>query len=256
MAFLDSLFDPVLLPLMNKSPFLGVLLISLVLSFIVVLVYKYFTNQVEMKRIKEQQKEFQQKLKELKDKPEEMEKLQKEAMGKSFESMKESMKHTWRATLITILPVILVFGWMNGHLAFEPIYPGETYSITAQFKEGIIGEAQLIVDEGTELVSPALQPINSGVTWNLKSTEGEHIITVTGANIEQSKKVLITKELKSETPLSAYAHSDLEQIKINYNKLRPLGEFEFFGWQPGWLGLYIFFSIVFSVGLRKVMKVY
>ncbi len=252
MAFLDSLFNPVLLPLMNKSPFLGVLLVSLVLSFVVVLVYKYFTNQEEMKKIKEAQKEYQQKFKELKSQPDEAMKLQKEAMGKNFEYMKHSLK----ATLITMLPIILVFGWMNGHLAFEPIYPGETYSITAQFKEGIVGDAQLIVDEGTTLMSEAIQPINSGVTWNLQSTEGAHIITVKGANIEQSKKVLITKELRSETPLSVYAHSDLEQIKINYNKLRPLGEFEFFGWQPGWLGLYIFFSIVFSIGLRKVMKVY
>lgn len=252
MAFLDSLFNPVLLPLMNKNPFLGILIISFILSVMVVLIYKYFTNQEEMKRIKEQQKEYQQRFKDLKDKPDEAMKLQKEAMGKNFDYMKHSLK----ATLITMLPIILVFGWMNGHLAFEPIYPGETYSITAQFKEGIVGEAQLIVDEGTELVSAAIQPINSGVTWNLKSTEGAHLITVKGANIEQSKKVLITKELKSEAPLSVYAHSDLEQIKINYNKLRPLGEFEFFGWQPGWLGLYIFFSIIFSIGLRKVMKVY
>ena len=253
MAFLDSVFNPVLLPLLNKSPFLGVLVISFILSIIVVLVYKYFTNQEEMKRLKEQQKEYQQKFKELKDKPDEVMKLQKEAMGKNFEYMKHSLK----ATLITMLPIILVFGWMNAHLAFEPIYPGETYSITAQFKEGITGEAELRVDEGTELVSPAQQPINSGVMWNLKSSEeGERIVTVKSGNTEQSKKVLITTELVSEPAISFYQHSDIEQIKINYNKLRPLGGFEFFGWQPGWLGLYIFFSIVFSIGLRKVMKVY
>ena len=253
MAFLDSIFSPVLLPFLNKSPFIGILILSLILSVIVVLVYKYFTDQVEMKRLKEQQKEYQQKFKELKDKPEEMMKLQKEAMGKNFEYMKHSLK----ATLITMLPIILVFGWMNAHLAFEPIYPGETFSIIAQFKEGVTGEAELIVDEGTELVSPAQQPINSGVTWSLKSTvEGEHIVTVKAAGVEQSKKVLITKELISEPAISFYQHSDLEQIKINYNKLRPLGGFEFFGWQPGWLGLYIFFSIIFSIGLRKVMNVY
>lgn len=252
MAFLDSIFNPVLLPLMNKSPFLGILIISFILSVMVVLIYKYFTNQVEMKRIKEQQKEYQQKFKELKDKPDEAMKLQKEAMGKNF----EYMKHTLKATLITMLPIILVFGWMNAHLAFEPIYPGETYSITAQLKEGVAGEAELIVDEGTELVSPARQPINSGVSWNLKSGEGEHLLTVKAGSAEQSKKILVTKELVSEPIVSFYKHSDIEQIKINYNKLHPLGGFEFFGWQPGWLGLYIFFSIIFSIGLRKVLKVY
>ena len=253
MAFLDPVFNPVLLPLLNKSPFIGILILSLILSLIVVLVYKYFTNQQEMKRLKEQQKEYQQKFKELKDKPDEMMKLQKEAMGKNFEYMKHSLK----ATLITMLPIILVFGWMNAHLAFEPIYPGESYSITAQFKEGLTGDAELLVDERMELLSPAVQAITAGgTTWSLKSTQGEHVVTIKAGSIQQSKKVLITTELKSEMPLSVYKHSDIEQIKINYNKLRPLGDFEIFGWQPGWLGLYIIFSIVFSVILRKVMNVY
>src|SRR3989344_8359729 len=157
MAFLDPVFNPVLLPLLNKSPFIGILILSLILSLIVVLVYKYFTNQQEMKRLKEQQKEYQQKFKELKDKPDEMMKLQKEAMGKNFEYMKHSLK----ATLITMLPIILVFSWMNGHLAFEPINPMETYSVTAMFKEGLTGEVELVPDEGTTLTSAAKLPMAS-----------------------------------------------------------------------------------------------
>lgn len=248
MAFLD----PVLNPVLALGPFWAIFILSLIISLIIIVVYKFFTNQAEMKRLKEEQKESQKRMKELRDKPEEMMKIQKEAMKKNFEYMKHSLK----ATFITILPIILLFGWMNAHLAYEPIFPGETYSITALFKEGVTGEAELIADEGTELSSPAKQPVASTVTWNLKSTAGDHFLTVQLGSISQSKKVFITNELKYEEPFTLYQHSDIEQIKINYNKMRPLGEFEFFGWHPGWLSLYIILSIVFSLGLRKVFKVY
>lgn len=263
MAFMDPVFNPVLKPLINFSPFWGVFILSLLISFIIVLVYKYFTNQAEMKRLKEEQKESQKRMKELKNNPEEMMKIQKEAMSKNL----EYMKHSFKATFITILPIILIFGWMNAHLAYEPIYPGERYSLTAFFAEGVSGEAELIIDEGTELLSEARQTINipdgspdssseSSLTWNLKSSEGGHFLSVKVGNDEQEKKVLITKELEYETPFTLFEHSDIKKIQIDYNKLRPLGELSLFGWQPGWLGIYIILSIVFSLGLRKLMKVY
>ncbi len=249
MAFLD----PILGPILSLPPAAAILLISLIISLIIVLAYKYFTNQEAMKELKTQQKEYQKRMKELRSNPDEMMKVQKEAMGKNM----EYMKHSFRATLITLLPIILIIGWMNSHFAFEPIYPGETYSITAEFKEGIAGEAELIPDEGTELQSEAVQPVNSETSWHLKSTEGMHILTVKSGEQQQTKKVLITESLDYEQPVSAFPHSDIEKIKVNYNKLRPLGpDFSLFGWQPGWLGVYIILSLVFSLGLRKVLKVY
>ena len=241
------------MPLVNLSPFWAILILSLIISLIVVLVYKFFTNQDEMKKLKEEQKDYQKRLKELRDKPEEMMKVQKEAMSKNF----EYMKHSFKATLITMLPIILIFGWMNAHLNFEPIYPGETYSVTAVIKEGVTGEVELIPDNGTEVVSSQKQAVAKEVMWNIKSSnEGTHFLTVKVGEQQQVKKVLITTELRYEDPFQLYEHSDVEQIRINYNKLKPLGTISLFGWFPGWLGLYIIFSIVFSIVLRKVMKVY
>ena len=175
MAFLDPLFNPVLLPLLNKSPFLGILLLAFVISLLITLVYKYFTNQEEMKRLKEQQKEFQRRMKELKSNPEEMMSVQKEAMKTNM----EYMKHSFKATLITMLPVLIIFGWMTAHLAYEPIYPNEKYSITAQFAPGVSGEAELSVDEETTLQSEAKQTIEGAhATWRLQSSSGEHFLTV------------------------------------------------------------------------------
>ena len=180
-------------------------------------------------------------------------KVQKEAMKANMEYMKQSLK----PTLVTMLPIILIFTWMAGHLSFEPIYPGEAYSVTAAFKEGVGGKTELLVGAGTTLVSEAKQDIKDGsVTWNLKSTLGEHVLAVKVGETQQQKKVLITKELKYAEAVSLYQHSDLEKIAVNYNKLKPMGQLSLFGWQPGWLGIYFIFSIVFSLGLRKLLKIY
>ena len=256
MAFLDPVLNPLLQPLLSSSPILGILVIALIVSILITLVYKFMTNQAEMKRLKDQQKEFQGRMKELRDKPEEMMKVQKEAMKLNM----EYMKHSFKPTLITMLPILLIFGWMSGHLAFEPIYPGESFSITAQFSDALTGNAVLMVDEGVNLISPAEQEIaDNKATWNLKSSEGTHYLKVTAGEQEQQKKVLITKDLKYEEAISTYQHSEIEVININYNKLLPLGHdftVPLFDWQPGWLGVYIVFSIIFSIGLRKALKLY
>jgi hypothetical protein len=146
---------------------------------------------------------------------------------------------------------------MAGHLSYEPIYPGETYSITAFFKEGVNGTATLITDNQSTLVDPAEQSIlNKQATWNLKGEEGKRMLTITSGATEQKKEVLITKEMTSSEALTLYAHSDLEKIQINYKSLKPLGELSIFGWHPGWVGIYIILSMIFSLGLRKVFKLY
>ena len=252
MAFLDPVLSPVLQPLLNMSPFFGILTIAFVVSLLITLAYKYLTNQSEMKSLKNEQKEYQKRMKELRSNPEEMMKVQKEAMSKNM----EYMKHSFKPTLITMLPILLVFGWMSAHLMYEPIFPGERYSVTADFVPGVSGDVELLVEDGTTILSDPVQPITGAVSWNLQSDGGEHFLTVKTDSDEQTKKVLITSDFMYEEPVSTFEHSDISQVKINYNKLKPLGKTDIFGWQPGWLGLYIIFSIVFSMGLRRFMKIH
>jgi len=252
MAFLDAVLNPVLNPLINFNPFWGIIVISFVISLLITLVYKLVTDQNEMKHLKGEQKEFQQKMKEARSNPEQMKVIQKDAMKVNM----NYMKHSFKPTLYTMIPIILIFSWMAAHLAFEPIYPGEQFSITASFEEGVSGAAELVGDSGVELINDAKQEITGAVTWNLRSSSGEHFLTVKTDNAEQTKKVLITEDLQYEEPISNYEHSDISQIQVNYKELKPIGDFSIFGWQPGWLGLYIIFSIIFSMALRKILKIY
>ncbi len=207
-----------------------------------------------MKELKEKQKEYQKRIKELRSEPQKMMGVQKEAMKLNMEYMKMSFK----PTLITMIPLLLLVGWMAGHLAYEPIFPKETYSMTAFFKAGAAGNAEILPDTGTEVLNEVSQAVAGGaVTWNVRSTEGEHTLAVKLGSQQESRTVLITTEVKYAEPLySSKSHSDIEKIQINHKPLKPLGERSFFGWQPGWLGLYFIFSLVGSLAFRKLLKIY
>ncbi|MBI4152070.1 TMCO1/EMC3 family protein [Candidatus Woesearchaeota archaeon] len=253
MSFLDPVLNPVLEPLVNFSPFWAIVILSFVVSFLSTIAYKYFTDQEKMKNLKIKQKEYQKQMKELRSQPEKMISVQKEAMKSNAEYMKMSFK----PMLITMLPLLLIIGWMAGHLAFEPIFPEETYSLTAFFKEGVTGNAELVAREGTEVLNGVSQGITGGaVTWNLRSQEGDHSLTVKLGQQEGSTDVRITRDVHSAEPLKTLEHSDIEKLQINYKPLKPLGETSFFGWQPGWLGLYFIFSLVSSLLFRKLLKIY
>ena len=249
-AFLDPVFGP----LLKLGPFWAIFIMAFGISLIITLVYKWVTDQNMMKKLKEEQKEYQKKIKTLKENPSEMMKVQKQAMKKNM----EYMKHSFKPTLITMLPIILIFGWMSANLAFEPIFPNETYSITAYFEQGVTGEVTLVPDKGTTLLSSATQKTKDSVVWRLKSPiAGTHLLQLKHSNQTYNKEVLITRNLKIVDQFVTFEKSDLKSIAINYKKLKPLGQsFNIFDWYPGWLAIYIILSIVFSMGLRKALKIY
>jgi len=109
-----NLLDPVLRPLLNLPIFWVVAILSTSISFIITIVYKLMTDQNLMKQLKDEMKELQNEMKELRNNPEKMMEVQKKAMQTNSKYMMQSMK----STLITFIPIILIFGWMNANIAY------------------------------------------------------------------------------------------------------------------------------------------
>ena len=106
---LDSFFNSIFGWFIEKSPLGGLLFISLVLTFLTTLSYKFFTDQVKLKQVKDDMTSLREKMKEHKSDPKKMMEFQKLSLEKSF----EQMKHQIKPLLITMIPLIIIFGWLR-----------------------------------------------------------------------------------------------------------------------------------------------
>ena len=257
--FLNIVFGPLLkLPL-----WFAIIIMSIIISVIVIVITKYTTNQALMKELKDQLKEHQKQIKEHKNNPSKAMEIQKKAMEVNM----RYMSHSLRPTLITFIPIILIFGWMNSVFAFQSIHQQQEFNVTANFQNNIEGQAEIIVPEEisvvgnktakiqTEITGTIFKNIGKKATWALKGKkEGEYILEFVYDNDRQQKPVLITNSRQYIDSVKKIKEGPITSIQINYGKLIviPLGFWNLLGW----LGTYIISSIIFTMGLRKMLKVY
>ncbi len=106
----DSIVNFLLGWTLKLGNFGGIVMISFIVTLLTTLVYKYFTDQEALKKIKEDNKKLQDEMKIHKDNPAKVMALQKEAFSKGF---LEPMKHQLKPLLITFIPIILIFSWLG-----------------------------------------------------------------------------------------------------------------------------------------------
>jgi len=96
--------------LLISNPKLSIITISFLVTLVMTIVTKKFTDQNRMKELKGIQKACQIKLKDHKGDMVKQAEIQKEMMACSM----ELMKHSFRPMMYTFLPLILFFWWVRG----------------------------------------------------------------------------------------------------------------------------------------------
>ncbi|MBI3032433.1 DUF106 domain-containing protein [Candidatus Woesearchaeota archaeon] len=261
---LNAILDPFLSPLLKLPSLISIIIISGILSFLMTLAYKKFTDQDLMKRLKEEIKEFQNEMKTLRDKPEKMMEVQKKAMETNMKYMMQSLK----PTLLTFIPLILIFGWLHAHMGYYPIVQDQEFSTTLEFEDPTVGNVSIIIPQNIEMLTDRVQPIlENKATFIMKGKAGQYILKYNVSNDigEEHKNEIIIAENQELTeykpPITLIKKSKLKKIIMSNKKVQPFQGIPVLQSIPwiggfGWLGTYIIFSIIFSISLRKVMKVY
>jgi len=250
--------------LLTIQPIILILVISVVISTVMVFIYKWMTDQDVMKRLKEELKELQAEIKTLRDNPTKMADVNKQMMETNMKYFMHSMK----PTLVTFLPIILIFGWLSSNIAFDPLITGAEFSVELEFYEGITGNIISTVPKGLTLINGesytikdnkvrlVFQPEVSGkytLQYTLQNNDGEAVKTW-----EHDVRIASSsKERGYEKTPTVVKDEILKTMTVNLQKFLLFGDsFSLFGWQPGWLSLYIIVSIIVSLGLRKMLNVY
>ncbi len=250
----EKILDPVFGPLLGLPPFWIMLILSFFISLVITLIYKYTTDQKLMKELKDEIQGYQKEMKELRSNPEKMMDVQKKAMSVNMKYMMQSL----RATLFTFLPIILIFSWMSGHLAYEPLTPGKEFQMVTTFDDIATGTASIEVPEGLNVVGNSTQLIiNKQATFVLEGKEGDYTqdnaAKIVYHDQYQFKDIIISNERHYAPVLDKGKSGNIQSIEIKNDPVKILN---LFGWKIGWLGTYIIFSIAFSLGLRKLFKIY
>lgn len=109
----------------------SILIMSVILTLIITLIYKYTTDQILLKDLKGQVKSYQNQIKTLRANGEtdKIMEVNKKAMKLNMQYMKHSMK----PMLYTFIPIILIFGWLKS------IYPSGTIILPFPFKIPLFG---------------------------------------------------------------------------------------------------------------------
>lgn len=116
---------------------LGVLFISVVISFIIMAITAKVTDQKEMKKLKEKLAKYQEKAKAAKQKNDtkQLNKISKEMMGLQSTMMSKSMK----PMLYTMLPIIIIFGWLRQYPDLQNFVEARGYLVMLPFVLPVFG---------------------------------------------------------------------------------------------------------------------
>jgi uncharacterized membrane protein (DUF106 family) len=235
--------DPILGPLLNIQPLFAILLISLFLSLVSLLLTKYLTNQKLMKQHRIEMKELQKSVRELTKagKQESAMSLQKEMMDKNMLIMKESFK----PMLITIIPFLLIFGWLYANFSYLPIDADVPFDVTAVLAESadvtLVALPELLISNSTQ--------DGKETTWTVSGPVGEYTLQYTANNITVDQDLIIGETYA--TPDAAYSTKPFKRTLIGNEKLNV----SILGFDMTWFWAYFIFSMIFSLSLRKLLKI-
>ena len=110
------------------------------------------------------------------------------------------------------------------------------------------------VPEGVEVLGNSTAEIKaSQASFDLKGDEGDYLLVFNYEGKHYDKELSITKEQRYAQVQKVFKKEPIKMITLNNQKLIAMN---LFGWKIGWLGTYIMFSLIFGIGLRKLLKIY
>lgn len=247
-SFLDPILDFIFGPLLYLPAFWAITLIAFLISLIIVIIYKYATDQDLMKQIKDEIKTLQKQAKELKNDPSKAMEVNKKAM----EANMKYMSHTFKPTLITIIPIFLIYGWLSANFAYDPLMPGQEFSMIVELENGINGTISIEALQ-LEVLGEKTKNITDGkVIFVMKGNKGEYNVQISVNENKYYQEIKIDDK-KYKEPITYVNDKVVKTITLS-NKTKKVLNLGFINLNFIWT--YILLSILFSTLLRKYMKVY
>lgn len=267
--FIGHFLDLVAMPFQNFDPFWGFMAICFVMGTIVVIIFKYVSNQKKIKAVKKQIKLHFMEIRIYKDDFREILKAQKEILKNNF----KYIAYNFQGAIPVVLLFLVTLSQINLRYGYAPIMPGEAFDVKITYAEDAKRrpEPLLVLPEGVEALTPALRLGGENeVSWQLQASEaGRYQIGFKLCDQEYTKEVAIGKisapfssELLRKGFWAAVVNAAepslpekalIESIEIGYKPKHF--KCIFFGWNMHWMLALPILAISFGLVVRKILKV-
>jgi uncharacterized membrane protein (DUF106 family) len=268
-SVLDKFFDIMFLPFRNMSPWVGMLLISLLTSFLMLFIFRRTSNQAGIKKAKSLIKAH---LLELRLFPDDM-RVQFRAQGRILLANFKYIGHNSKPMLVMIVPVLLILIQLNLWFGARSLKPGESAILKVKLSgDRFPSEVAVNVEPPPQIVieTPPLRIEDEAeIDWRVKAKEtglgrltlvvgGETIVkdVAVGAKpltristIRVGRSVLDQVFNPGERPLPS--GSLVRSVELKY----PAARMGLFGWRLHWLVVYFVLSIIFGFAFKGIFKV-
>jgi uncharacterized membrane protein (DUF106 family) len=268
-SVLNKVFDVLFLPVRGLSPWVAMVLVSLLTSFLMLLIFRHTSNQAGIRKEKNLIKAHLLELRLFKDNMG----IQLRAQGRILLANFRYVAHNMKPMLVMIVPVLLILIQLNLWFGAESLKPGDSVLVKVRLVAGSYPSevpAALAVSPELEIETPALRIEDEAeIDWRLRAKtagNGRLTLTVGGETVGKSVSVGATRLVPiavlkpgrnlveqvlnpGEAPLPST--SVVRSIEVTY----PPASMSLFGWHIHWLIVYFILSIAFGYAFKGVFKV-
>jgi hypothetical protein len=246
LALLTRLFDALFWPFRSLNPIWALLAISVLTGILILIIFRYTSNQEAIRQVKERLKAhllalwlFQDQLS-----------VVFRTQGRLLYTSLIYTRHALIPLAVMIVPLVLIMLQLEVRLGQSPVRPGDSFLLTATLADPArLAQASLDVPAGLTLTAPPVRiPELREVNWRIAgAAAGDYTLEVSIDDQTFSKKVIVG-DGPTETALPDAA--PVESIQVNY---RP-SDIALGPWRMHWLIPFFVFSLVAAFAFKGVFK--
>jgi uncharacterized membrane protein (DUF106 family) len=264
---ISALFALIMAPFVGL-PLTGMIVISAATGVLMLIIYKYTSNQKGIRKAKDRIKAnflaimlFSDSLRVL-----------IKSIGSILKWNLAYMGHNLKPLAVMMAPVLLLLVQLNFWYGYSPIKPGQTVQVFATVADEsalLDTEAVLTSDEGVIVEAGAVRMKGSSeIGWRVRpETAGTHTLTITVGDQTETKQLVSAEDgkLYRLAPLrhngnfwDGLLYPGEKGLKGNITSIRveyPVVEMDFLAWKLHWIIVYFILSIVAGLSMKGLFKV-
>lgn len=268
--WVSRFFDLLFKPFQSLDPLWPLLFFSLVTGIIMLVIFRYTSNQKGIKEAKDRIKAHLLEIRLFKDDLRIQLSAQKEILRHNF----TYMKHALKPMLFMIIPVVIILIQLDAWFGYRALKPGASAIVSVKLADNTSVDSLSKVsvespDKGLLVETPPLRiPEEGEVNWRVRANEpGEHNLTFNVSGNTFQKRVIVSDgklDRVSRVVASSFwdtflnpseesigNNSLMKKIEVDY----PSRSIEIFGWHIHWLIVFFVLSIVFGFAFKGLFKV-